>query len=152
MIKMKNCGDFVAEISVSGQQSTTAGSPQCQSSCIAPFNGRISAIFARLRTAGTTSTQSTDLYINGTSITASKTIFGFASGSVIPVYATANITTTVGNPPKVNKGDVLSVVNTATNTTAGHDLSVYLTLERQRSGSFVDPMQTDTVGSDSDAI
>src|SRR5208282_741906 len=145
MIKLKNQGDFVAEISVSGQQSTTAGSPQCQSSCISPFAGRISAIFARLRTAGTTSTQLTDMYINGTSITASTTIFGFASGAVIPVYATANITSTIGNPPKVHKGDVLSVVNTATNTTAGHDLSVYITLERQRIGTFDDAIQTDTV-------
>ncbi len=152
MIKMKNCGDFVAEISVSGQQSTTAGSPQCQSSCIVPFNGRVSAIFARLRTAGTTSTQTVDLYKNGASVTGGNSVFGFASATVIPVYTTASITSTIGNPIKVNKGDVLSTVNTATNTTAGHDLSVYLTIERQRTGTFDDPIITDSIGSDSDII
>jgi hypothetical protein len=152
MIKMKNCGDFVAEISVSGQQSTTAGSPQCQSSCIVPFNGRVSAIFARLRTAGTTSTQTTDLYKNGASVTGGNSIMSFATTTVIPIYTTASITSTIGNPIKVSKGDVLSVVNTATNTTAGHDLSVYLTIERQRVGTFNDPIVTDTIGADSDII
>lgn len=152
MIKMKNQGDFVAEITVSGAQTTTSGQPTTQSSCIVPFNGRVSAIFARLRTAGTTSTQTVDLYKNGVSTTGSTSIMNFATTTVIPAYTTASITSTVGNPIKVSKGDVLSVVNTAVSGTPGHDLSVYLTIERQRVGTFNDPIITDTIGADSDII
>lgn len=149
MIKMKNCGDFVMEITVNGAQSATAGNPSAQSSAIVPFNGRISAIFARLRTAGTTNTQTVDLLKNGASLTGSTSVFTFATGVVTPTYTLSNLTS---NPVKVAKGDVISTLNTAVHTTPAHDLSVYITIERQRSGSFNDAIQSDTVGSDSDAI
>lgn len=153
MIKMKNCGDFVMELTVSGAQTTTAGSPQCQTSALVPFNGRISAIFARLKTQGTTGTQNVDMFQNGTSITGASGILNFASTAVIPTYTTSNITTTVGNPPKVSKGDVISCLNKTIHTgTAANDLSIYVTIERQRIGTFNDTVQTDTVGSDSDVI
>lgn len=153
MIKMKNCGDFVAELTVSGSQVTTAGSPQAQTSAIVPFNARLACIFARLKVAGTTSTQYVDFAKNGVSITGSKYVLNFASATVVPYYTTASITTTVGNPPLFNKGDVISCVNTTCHSgTPANDLSIYLTLERQRIGTFNDPIATDTVGVDSDII
>lgn len=153
MIKMKNCGDFVVELTVSGAQTTGAGLPTTQSSAIVPFAGRISGIFARLKVQGTTGTQNVDLLKNGVSLTSPTGVLNFPTtvgGASAPTYTTANLTT---NPVKVAKGDVLSCVNGTIHTgTAGHDLSIYVTLERQRSGSFNDPVQTDTIGSDSDAI
>lgn len=152
MIKMKNCGDFVMELTVSGAQTVTAGQPTTQTSAIVPFNGRISAIFARLKVQGTTGTQNVDLFQNGTSLTGSAGAFNFPSavgGNAAPTYTLSNLTS---NPVKVNKGDVLSCVNKTIHTTPGNDLSIYITLERQRAGSFDDAVQSDTIGADSDAI
>jgi hypothetical protein len=153
MIKMKNCGDFVMELTVSGAQTTTAGQPTTQTSAIVPFNGRISAIFARLKVAGTTGTQTVDLFQNGTSLTGGGSVLSFASGqggNTAPTYTTASLTS---NPVKVSKGDVLSCLNKTVHTgTAANDLSLYITIERQRAGSFDDAIQTDTIGSDSDII
>ena len=153
MIKQKNCADFVVELTVSGAQSTTAGQPTTQSSAIVPFNARLACIFARLKVAGTTSTQTVDLFHNGQSMTGSKYVLGFNSTTVVPFYTTASITSTQGNPPLFNKGDVISCVNTTVHSgTASNDLSMYLTFERQRCGTFDDPIQTDTIGTDSDII
>lgn len=156
MIKMKNCGDFVMELTVSGAQTTTAGQPTTQTSAIVPFAGRISAIFARLKVQGTTGTQNVDLLQNATSLTSNAGVFNFPStvgGNAAPTYTLANLTSTAGNPVKVNKGDVISCVNkTIHSGTAANDLSIYITLERQRAGSFDDAIQTDTIGADSDAI
>lgn len=154
MIKMKNCGDFILEFSLNGTQSTTAGSASGQASCIVPFQGRISAIFARMKTQGTTGTQTVDLLKNGTSLTGSNGIFNFPTtvgGASAPTYTLSNLTG--ANPPLVSKGDVISILNKTIHTgTAAQDLTVYVTLERQRSGSMADAIQTDTVGSDSDTI
>jgi|SRR5579872_5342162 len=153
MIKMKNCGDFVAELTVSGAQTTTAGAPTTQTSCIVPFNGRLSAIFARLKVAGTTGNQNVDLFQNGTSLTGGSGLFSFPTtvgGNAAPTYSTGNLTS---NPVLVSKGDVLSCVNLSVHSgTAANDLSVYVTIERQRTGTFDEAMQTDTVGADSDII
>jgi hypothetical protein len=151
MIKMKNCGDFVMELTVSGAQTTTAGQPTTQTSAIVPFNGRISAIFARLKVQGTTGTQTVDLTKNNVSLSGSSGVFNFPTtvgGNAAPTYTLANLTS---NPVKVAKGDVISCVNTAVHSgTAANDLSIYVTLERQRVGTFNDPVQTDTIGFDSD--
>lgn len=153
MIKMKNCGDFVMELTVSGAQTTTAGQPTTQTSAIVPFNGRISAIFARLKVQGTTGTQNVDLIKNGTSLTSNSGILNFPStvgGATAPTYTATNLTS---NPVSVSKGDVLSCVNkTVHSGTAGNDLSIYVTIERARTGTFNDVLQTDTVGADSDTI
>lgn len=150
MIKMKNQGDFVMELTVSGAQTTTAGLATTQTSAIVPFNGRISAIFARLKVAGVTGSQTVQLFKNATSL--ANPILTFPTtvgGNAAPTYATANLTS---NPVLVAKGDVISCLNTAVHTTPANDLSLYITIERQRSGSFADPVQTDTIGSDSDVI
>lgn len=153
MIKMKNCGDFVMELTVSGAQTTTAGAATTQTSAIVPFNGRISAIFARLKVAGVTGTQTVDMYKNATSLTGTNGAFKFPTtvgGNAAPTYTLANLTS---NPVLVAKGDVLSCVNTTVHSgTAANDLSIYVTIERQRVGTFNDPVQSDTIGFDSDQI
>ena len=66
-----------------------------------------------------------------------------------PTYSTANLTS---NPVLVNKGDVISCVNLTIHTTPANDLSLYVNVERQRSGVYNEAMQTDTIASDSDTI
>ena len=153
MIKMKNCGDFLMELTVSGAQTTTAGAPTTQTSAIVPFAGRISAILARLKIAGATTAQNVDLFVNGTSLTGGAGLFSFGvgvGGNQAPTYTPANLTS---NPVLVNKGDVISCVNlTVGSAPAGNDLSLYLNIERQRTGTFDEQLQTDTVGADSDII
>jgi hypothetical protein len=146
MIKMKNCGDFVAELTINGAQATGT-TASARTSCIAPFAGRISAIFGRLQTPGT-GTQTTDVLVNGATLVSSGTLLSYAT-NIVPTYNTGNLLT---NPPLVNKGDVITLQNTAVGSPVANDQSVYVTIERQRSGSFADPVQTDTVGSDSDTI
>jgi hypothetical protein len=159
MIKQRNLGDFLVELTVPGNQSTltsTVNAAGTIASSIVPFNGRVSAVLARLATAGTTGTQNVDLLKNGTSVTGGAGLFNFASGSggnTAPTYTTANITTTAGNPIKCNKGDVLTIQNLTIHTgTAAQGLTVYFNIERQRIGTFDDAVQTDTIGADSDVI
>ena len=152
MIKNRNMGDFLLELSVPGVQTTTATLATGAGSGVIPFAGRLSAILARLQVAGTTGTQNVDIFKNGVSLTGGSGLFHFASaagGNTAPTYVTSNLTS---NPVLVAKGDVLSCVNKTIHTTAANDLSIYLTLERQRIGTFDDTVQTDTIGSDSDVI
>lgn len=148
MIKMKNCGDFVAELTISGAQATGT-TASARTSCIAPFAGRLSTIFGRLGTAGVTGTQTTDVLVNNVTLVSSGTLLSYATTAVIPTYNTGNLVT---NPPFVNKGDVITLQNTAIHTTPANDQAVYITIERQRSGSMAEAMQSDTVGADSDII
>ena len=159
MIKQRNLGDFLAELCIPGIQTTstlTVNLVTTEANTVVPFNGRISAVLARLAVAGVTGTQNVDLLKNGTSVTGGAGILNFPTtigGNAAPTYTTANITTTVGNPIKVNKGDVLTIQNlTVSSGTPGQGLTVYFNIERQRIGTFNDAIQTDTVGSDSDVI
>jgi hypothetical protein len=152
MIRMKNTGDFVMELTVSGAQTTGAGLPTTQTSAIVPFNGRLSAVLARLKVAGVTGSQNVDLILNGVSLTGAAGLFSFPTtvgGNAAPTYSTANLTS---NPVLVNKGDVISCVNLSVHTTPANDLSLYINVERQRSGVYNEAMQTDTIASDSDTI
>lgn len=152
MIKQRNMGDFLIELTIPGAQTTTASASSGAASAVAPFNGRISAILARLATQGTTGTQTVDLLQNGSSLTGSSGVLNFPTTvgkNAAPTYTTANLTS---NPVKVSKGDVITVVNTTVHSTPAIGLTVYLNVERQRSASFNDAMQTDTIGSDSDII
>jgi hypothetical protein len=156
MIKQRNMGDFLVELTVPGIQTTTATLNTGAASAVVPFNGRISAVLARLGVQGTTGTQNVDILHNGTSITGGSGLFNFPStvgGASAPTYTTANVTSTAGNPTKVSKGDVVSCQNlTVHSGTPAEFLTVYLNIERQRSGSFDDAIQTDTIGSDSDIV
>lgn len=153
MIKNRNLGDFIVELTLPGIQTSTATLNTGAASAIVPFAGRVSAILARLGTQGTTGTQNVDLLKNGTSLTSSSGILNFPStvgGVTAPTYTTVNLGT---NPPTVAKGDIISVLNKTIHTgTAAQFLTVYLNIERARTGTFDDAMQTDTIGADSDAI
>lgn len=153
MIKNRNMGDFIIELTLPGIQTSTATLNTGAASAVVPFAGRISAVFARMQTQGTTGTQNVDLLKNGTSLTSASGLFNFPStvgGTTAPTYTTANLLT---NPPTVAKGDIISVLNKTIHTgTAAQFLTVYLNVERARTGTFNDAMQTDTIGSDSDAI
>ena len=149
MIRMKNTGDFVLELTISGAQAlgTTASA---RTSAIVPFNGRLSAIIGRLGNAGTTGLQTTDVLVNNVSVCSPAGLLTYASGATTPTYLTANLTS---NPVLVNKGDVITLQNiTAVHTTPANDQSVYINIERQRSGVYNEAMQTDTIASDSDTI
>ena len=152
MIKQKNMGDFLLGITIPGTQTTTASLSTGASSAVVPFNGRISSIFARLATQGTTGTQNVDVSKNGTSLTSGSGLFNFPTTvgkNAAPTYITANLTS---NPVTVAKGDVITVTNLTVHTTPAIGLTFYANIERQRSGTFADAMQTDTIGADSDII
>lgn len=149
MIKLRNQGEFLLQLSINGNQSASAGNASTTESAIVPFPGRLKAIFARVAVAGTTGTQTTDLLKNGATLLSSGTLLSYASGAQVPTYNTANL---LVNPPLFNKGDILQLKNTAVNTTPAVDQVVYLVIEKQRAGSWNDPVQTDTLGADFDAI
>lgn len=154
MIKLKNAGDYQLEFSIPGSQALgSGGTAQGSVGAIVPFNGRLSAIIGRLAAAAGTGTHITDVRKNGVSLTGGSGLITYASGgsgNTAPTYGTANLTS---NPVLVSKGDQISIYNTQLlTTTSAVDQTVYITVERQRSGSFNDKMQTDTLGSDSDAI
>lgn len=149
MIKTKNLGEYILELATTGAQSATAHAASTTCSVIVPFAGRLKAVFARLGVAGTTGTQTTDILLNGTTMLASGTVLSYASTVASPTYNVAFLT----SPPIFAKGDVLTLKNTAVHTTAADDQIVFLTIERQRAGSYNSTtVQTDTVGADSDQI
>jgi hypothetical protein len=104
------------------------------------------------------------------SLLSSGVMFNFASSTVssagygqIPLtstatataggYGTGNIVTssTQFNPPQVARGGFFKiVVKTVASTTAGGDLSVIVSLNRNRQGSNIDPVQIGTYDGDSD--
>jgi hypothetical protein len=93
---------------------------------VASFPLVIRGILARAGTAGTTGTSNTDIKVNGTSIFASgASAIQLASGSTTPTYGPI----AAANPPKLNKGDILTVVNTAVHTTAILNLAVALSFQ-----------------------
>jgi len=141
MIRIKNLNEYVVELQISGTQ-TTNSAPTARCSAIVPFAGRISAVIGRLGVAGVTGAQATDLQVNGVSIMASGTLLSYATTSVVPTYAS----TLTANPTLVAKGDVLTLINSTIHSgTAAIDQCVYVTIEKQKSGSFADVLQTDTV-------
>jgi hypothetical protein len=148
LIKMRNTGEFTIELTINGTQTITAGGAGTTETQIVPFAARLKAVFARLGVAGTGSTQTTDLLKNGVTMVSSGTLLSYATTSTTPTYS-ANLSP---NPPTFNKGDVVTLKNTAVNTTPGVDQACILVFERARSGSWDDPVQFDTLGADSDAI
>lgn len=150
MIKTKNLGEYLLELATTGAQTTTAHASTTTCSVIVPFAGRLKAVFGRLGVAGVTGTQTTDILLNGTTMLGSGTVLSYATTSVSPTYNVAFVT----NPPVFAKGDVLTLKNTAIHSgTAADDQCVFVTVERQRAGSWNgSTVQTDTVGADSDQI
>ena len=108
-----------------------------------PFACVLKGILARVRTAGTTGTANVDIRKNGTSIFSSgATAIQFASGSTTPTYGAMGAT----NPASFVKGDIMSVVVTAVNTTPAVDLALAVCLQKQAGSGIVGAMLTDTLG------
>lgn len=147
MLRTRNMGTIETFLRAIGAQAVT--SPNSADAVTAPFNGVISAIFAKLGTAGVTGTQNTDVQKNGVTV--------FASGAAALQFATTSQACTYGafaaqNPPQVNKGDVISLVTTVVHTTPGRDLMVWVVFERKRLGKSQGGTETDTLGGDSDVL
>jgi hypothetical protein len=113
---------------------------------VAPFALQLKGVIARAGTAGTTGTSNTDVRVNGTSIFASgAAAIQFASGSTTPTYGAMGAT----NPSKLNKGDVVTIVNTAIHGgTAIQNLAIAIAFQRQNSG--VSAMLFDTLGKENE--
>lgn len=144
MIKLKGVGEILVDLSVPGTQAVNANAK----TFVVPFAARLKAVYAKLGTAGTTGSETADLKQNGASLLASGSLLTFASGAQAATYA-SNYNS---NPPTFAKGDILELAISAIHTTPAKDLALLIVLERQRSGSWNDPVQTDTIGADSDAI
>ena len=134
MIRLKNTKDFVIQMSVPGTQ---AVGNDLEVNLV-PFAGQIKAIYAKLGTAGTTSTQVTDIKKNGVSIFSSGGL-SFATGSQACTYGALT-----QNPTQVAQGDILRIDTTAINTTPGKDLAIFIVVEKLPGGQ-VAAMLTDAV-------
>lgn len=145
MIRVKNMGELAVPLSASGTQAVLNGSAVA----VAPFNGFIQAIFARLGTAGVTGSQNTDIQKNGVTI--------FASGAAAVQFATGVTTPTYGalaaaNPVPVTKGDVIKLNTTSIHTTPAIGLVVMIVFRRGRSVGGNATVETDTLSVASDLI
>lgn len=167
MINIRNQGDFPIVMQIKGTLTTTAGNAQQYAfSQPIPFNSTIKAIWAYEKTPGTSGAGTVGdcvdlLYGAAGSAPAtfltSGAMFQFASatsggilntGTVTATlggYNTANITSTAGNPPQVAKGGIFAIsVKTVAATTAGADFVCVVTLNRQRQGARIAPIQVGT--------
>lgn len=140
-IRSKNITDVADRLHQHGTQSVSADID----STIAPFTGIIAAIFARLRVAGVTGSQVTDIQKNGVSIFSSG---GLTYGAtVVPTYGTLT-----QNPTKVVKGDQIALTTTSVHTTPGKSQVVWLVYRRARASRSNDATEFDTFGSENDAL
>lgn len=147
MIKLRNEGEYYVILKAPGAQAVSANDAAASEPL--PFAGVIKAVYAKLGTAGTTSTQLTDLQKNHATLLSSGSMFSFASTSQDPTYGNANLLT---DPTPVSKGDILSLVTSQINTTPGRDLAVAVVIARKVATGDTGAMQTGTYGADSDAI
>lgn len=144
MIRVRNVADFVDKITVAGTQSAADN----LGLSMAPFNGVIDAIYAKLGTAGVTGTQITDLKKNGTSIFSGSTKLNFGDGTTACTYGALST-----NPTPVAKGDIIRVQTTQVNSgTPAKDLIIYIVYTRQRTDYSQGSMETDTLSSQSDTL
>lgn len=145
MIKIKNTSEFLLLLDKSG----VAGLGTSQDYFIAPFAGKIKAIYAVFGLMGTDGTGSptqdviVDIMKNGTTIFSGAGKLSWAHAGQLgtantPTPATSYAALTT-NPPSVAKGDKIRVDTTqllnGTGPTQPSDLMVYITLERSRGQS-----------------
>lgn len=142
-IKLHNQGEYLIKLTVPGTQATSANAVALSEPI--PFDGQIKAVWAKLGTAGTTSTQQTDLLKNGATMLSSGVMFSFPTTVAAATYGDANLS---ANPTQVSKGDILSLLTSAINTTPGKDLSVGVVIQRRKGTGCVNAMLTDTYGND----
>jgi hypothetical protein len=135
MIKLRNLDDFIEDLSIPGTQSAATH----VKTLLIPFSCTLSAIYAKLGTAGVTSAQIVDIMKNGTTIFSSAVKLTFATAVTAATYGP--LTT---DPPTFIKGDIVRVDVTQVHTTPAVDLNLLLVFTRsiQASGA----VQTDTFG------
>lgn len=137
MIRLKNEQDRVLSLTIAGNQTTTTTGSGYRNSVIVPFDGVIARIWAKLQTAGTTNTQTTDILLNGTTIASSGTVLSFATTAQDPTYSAFT-----GTPVSVSQGDILTALNTAVHTTAAKDCCIEVIVQKIRSGNLASSTST----------
>jgi hypothetical protein len=121
MIQLRNTEDFLVDFSVPGTQ-TAATNKVCW---VAPFAGRIKALYAKLGTAGVTGSQVNDISKNGTTIFGTPGI-DFATTAVDPTYNAL-----AADPHEFVKGDVFTLdVDSIHTGTAAVNLCLFMTVSR----------------------
>lgn len=146
-IVMHDVNEYIMEFSVPGTQ-TVADNLQAN---IAPFDGTIRGILARLGTAGTVSgTQITDIKKNGTTIFGASPKITFAATSKSPAVDTTGYSNTTAQPSTFSKGDVFTIQNTAVHGTPGANLVIHVTLRRNHASPYA-AFDKDSVSAASDA-
>jgi len=156
MIYLRNTGDYVVKLQISYPTETLLTTTMHAYSEPIPFPGYLKAVWCVEETPGTNGTESLDLQYSSTglvsglaSLVSTGTLFSFASGSGVPTYNTANLTT---NPPVFAKGGILALtVSTVHTTTAGADAICMAVLARER-GVIAPAVQTGTYSADLDAV
>lgn len=145
MIRARNLGELIIDLSVPGAQAVNANAK----TFVVPFACQLKAVYAKLGTAGTTGTQTTDLMKNGTSFVSAGHLLSFATGVQACTYGNGNLT---ADPLTFAKGDIIEVNTSAIHTTPAKDLAILIVLERARAAGKSAKCQVDTIGSDSDEI
>lgn len=136
MIKLRHLGEFTLKLGLPGAASTGLKLVE-----LIPFACQLKAIYAKSRVAGTTATQTVDVFRNGTTIFSGATLINQATGVTANTYGA--LTT---NPTVFAKGDQVSISVATVNTTPATDWVVILTFQRLRGTGPVGAMQGDTVG------
>lgn len=139
-IKLKNTGEFLVALSAPGAASVGA-----KFSFLVPFACQLKAVFGKVRTAGVTGTQNSDIQKNGVSIFSGAGKVDFASGATAAAYGPLS-----ANPTQFVKGDIITLNITAINTTPAVDTSILLVLQRLRGTGPVGAMVTDSVGAEAE--
>lgn len=136
MIKQKNVGEFTLKFGLPGNASTGLKLVE-----LIPYACQLKAIYAKSRTAGTTGTQTVDVFKNGTTIFSGATLINQATTATVNTYGA--LTT---NPTQFAKGDQVSISVATVNTTPAVDWTVILTFQRLKGTGAVSAMLGDTVG------
>ena len=124
MIRLKNRNEFL----IVASNRAGAAATGAYFAFKAPFAFDLAAIDAKVRVAGTTGTQNTDIQKNGTSIFSGAVKVDFASGATAATYGALT-----ASPTQFAKGDVLTVNITAIHTTPATDTCLSLTIRRSTS-------------------
>ena len=120
MIRLKNRNEFLVFAGKAGAAATGA-----YFTLKLPFACDLAAIDGKVRVAGTTGTQTTDIQKNGTSIFSGAGKLDFASGATAATYGART-----ADPTAFVKGDILTFNITAIHTTPATDTAVSVTLRR----------------------
>jgi hypothetical protein len=140
MIKLRNEGQLLVNLHVPGELNTAVN----VATVMAPFACRVSAMLAKIGTAGAGSQMIVDIHKNGTTIYSSAKLV-FDDTDVDPAYGALT-----ADPVILAKGDILTLDIDQESTTESFDLNVWLVFERLKESSQVATMQTGTIGAENE--